>query len=190
MCDLVIPDDVDTYFNVDIDTRINNSLCLKNSWVTMWQKSIFASVKRAEQDAKWLTGQIWKYCNRDHAPSFFVRQNWALKSPWNQAKKRRNSATPNYIHLRDMRRNQWNVPPVESTPKDSLLRTRKTCPASEAFSRPPEDERNDEHGEEKNALSGRSTTGLETAGTNNLDIVAMASDRGGSACVFYSFQVR
>ena len=40
-----MPDDIDTYFDVDIDTCLNDSLCSKRSWITRWQKSIYASVK-------------------------------------------------------------------------------------------------------------------------------------------------
>ena len=72
MRDLVLPDDIDTYFDVDLDTRLNDSLCSKQSWITRWQKSIYASVKRAKQDVSLKAGKIWTYCNQDCAPCFFV----------------------------------------------------------------------------------------------------------------------
>ena len=61
MRNLVLPDDIDTYFDVDLDTRLNNSLHSKQSWITQWQKSIYASIKRAKQDASLNTGEIWKF---------------------------------------------------------------------------------------------------------------------------------
>ena len=73
---------------------------------------------------------------------------------------------------------------------NSLPCTKKTCPASEVFSRPPEERRNKEQEEEKNGLQERSMTGLEMVSTNKIDIVTMASDRGELVCDFYSFQVR
>ena len=74
MCDLVSPNDIDTYFDVDIDTRLNNSLHSKLSWITLWQKSIYASFKRAKRDASLNTGKIWKFFERDCAPRFLVRR--------------------------------------------------------------------------------------------------------------------
>ena len=73
---------------------------------------------------------------------------------------------------------------------NSLLRTKKTCPASKVFSRPPEERRNKEQEGEKYGLQKRSMAGLETVSTNKIDIVAMASNHGESVCDFYSFQVR
>ena len=52
MCNLVMPYDADTYFNVDHDTCLNNSIHLKQIWVVRCQKFVYASLKRAKQDAK------------------------------------------------------------------------------------------------------------------------------------------
>lgn len=73
--DLVMFDDVYTYFNVNIVTHLNNLLHLKQSWVTRWQKFIYASVKRTKWDTKQLPGQTWKYCNRENVSCFFVHQH-------------------------------------------------------------------------------------------------------------------
>lgn len=51
MCELVMSDDIDTYFDVDINTHLNDSLCSKWGWIERWKNCIYASVKRAKQDA-------------------------------------------------------------------------------------------------------------------------------------------
>ena len=84
MRDLVLPDDIDTYFDVDLDTRLNNSLRSKQIWITWWQKSIYASIKKAKQNASLNTGKIWKFCDQDRAPHFLVRLQQDLKSACNQ----------------------------------------------------------------------------------------------------------
>ena len=71
-----------------------------------------------------------------------------------------------------------------------LLRTKKNCPASKAFLRKPEETQNGEQKEKKNGEQERLTTGLDMDSTNSLDVVAMACDRGGLVCDFYSFKVR
>ena len=50
MCDLVMPDDIDTYFDIDFDVLVKSSLNLKQSWITRWQKSIYSSVKTTKLD--------------------------------------------------------------------------------------------------------------------------------------------
>lgn len=85
MFKLVIPESFDTYIDVDLNNCLNDSLCLKQSWVIRWEKSIYANVKRGKQDVRWIIEMIWKYCNRSHAPYFFVIHHQALTISPNQA---------------------------------------------------------------------------------------------------------
>ena len=83
-------DDVDTYYDVDIKTRLNHSLQSKKDWIIRWEHSIYASIKRAKRDAKRKTNPIWKLFNRDKPPRFFVRRNRALKAARDNNRKNRN----------------------------------------------------------------------------------------------------
>ena len=82
--------DVDTYYNVDIKTRLNHSLQSKKDWIIWWEHSIYASIKRAKRDAQRKTHPIWKLFYRDKPPRFFVRRNRALKAARDNNRKNRN----------------------------------------------------------------------------------------------------
>ena len=86
----VMNDDVDTYYDVDIKTRLNHSLQSKKDWIIRWEHSIYASIKRAKRDAKRKTNPIWKLFNHDKPPRFFVRRNRALKTARDNNRKNRN----------------------------------------------------------------------------------------------------
>ena len=85
----VMPDDIDTCFDVDFDTHLNNSLHSKQSWITRWEKSIYVSVKRAKHDASLKTMKIWKCFDRNCAPHLFVCLHRVLKSSQDEAWKNR-----------------------------------------------------------------------------------------------------
>jgi len=183
-------DDVETYFNIDLNERLKGTTNSKRDWLIRWEHSIHASIKRALRNKIKNHHPIWTYLERDKAPRFFVRRHRALTNSRNEARKKK-TLRDTTLHssagyeTRPMNRSTSRIPsPGQPTAYKEDL------PASEVFSRPPEDERNDKHGEEKNDLQERSTTDTEMVGINKNDIVAPASDRGGSVCVFYSFQVR
>ena len=121
--DLVSPDDTDTYFDVDLDTRLNDSLRSKRNWITLWQKSIYASIKRAKQDALLNTGKIWKFCDRDRAPRFLVRRQRASKSARDQKRTKNKKVlrlqtltSIQGFRIRPVNRSTSTVPP-DSQPK-------------------------------------------------------------------------
>ena len=86
----VMHNDVDTYYDVDIDTRLNHSLQSKKDWIIRWEHSIYASIKRAQRDAKRKHHPIWKLFYCDKPPRFFVRRNRALKTARDNNRKNRN----------------------------------------------------------------------------------------------------
>ena len=83
-------DDVDTYYDVDIKTCLNHSLQSKKDWIIRWEHSIYASIKRAQRDAKRQHDPIWKSLNCNKPPWFFVRRNRALKAARDNNRKNRN----------------------------------------------------------------------------------------------------
>ena len=113
MCDLVLPNYTDTYFDVDLDTHLHDSLRSKQSWIIRWQKFIYASIKRAKQDASLNTGKIWKFCDQDCAPRFLVRQQRASKS----ARDQKRTKNKKVIHLQMLTSTQgfWIRPVNRST---------------------------------------------------------------------------
>ena len=87
MQDLVMPDDIVTYFDIDLEMQLNESYHTKKSWITRWKKSIHASVHRAKQDAALNTRKFWTFCGRDQAPRFIIchtKQNRVTDSKHSQ----------------------------------------------------------------------------------------------------------
>ena len=70
---LVMHDDIDTYFGVDLETHLNESHQLIKSWIKKWGKSIYDSIKQAKGNAKRDTYPICKSLNLNKSPHFFVR---------------------------------------------------------------------------------------------------------------------
>ena len=70
---LVMHNDVDTYYDFDIKTHLNDSLQLKKDWIIWWEQSLHDSIKRAKRDAKWQHHPIWKLLYHNKSPWFFVR---------------------------------------------------------------------------------------------------------------------
>ena len=69
--DLVMPNDVATYFDVDLEMRLNESYNTKNSWIVCWKKSIHGSIYRAKKASN-KTPKFWMFCRRTQAPRFHV----------------------------------------------------------------------------------------------------------------------
>ena len=65
---LVMNDDVDTYFNIDLNERLKGSMNSKQDWLIRWEHSIHASIKPALQNTINTQNPIWKYLDRDKAP--------------------------------------------------------------------------------------------------------------------------
>ena len=86
---LVMHDDVDTYFNIDLNERLKGSINSKRDWLIRWEHSIHASIKRALRNTINTQNPIWKYLDQDKAPRFFVRRHKALTSSRNEAQKKR-----------------------------------------------------------------------------------------------------
>jgi len=86
---MVLRDDIDTYFGVNLDTRLNGSFQSKTNWIIRWEHSIHASIKRSKRNAMRDTDPIWKSMNLNKAPRFFVRRHRALKHSRDAARKKK-----------------------------------------------------------------------------------------------------
>jgi len=86
---LVMNDNVETYFDLDLNERLRGSLKSKRDWLIRWEHSIHASIKRAIRNVKKSHDPIWTYLDRDKAPRFFVRRHKALTNSRNEARKKK-----------------------------------------------------------------------------------------------------
>ena len=90
--DEICPNDKDQFYDVNLETRLAQTLSAKQQWVVRWKPAIKACQKRAKRDSLINTKPIWQHYGSSVKPKFKIRPEHAKRNKQHRAilKKKRN----------------------------------------------------------------------------------------------------
>ena len=122
--DEVCPNDIDLFFDVDLETRLAQTLSEKQKWIIRWKQAIKSSQKRAKRDALINTKSIWQYYNKSAKPKFKIRPEHTKRNKQHKAalKKERNAP------LREITKGKGGFTVIGMTKSTSIHKTAPSKP--------------------------------------------------------------